>query len=246
MKRITAFIISIMLCFAFCLTAFADNIYIVDDKEDEFVPDIQVTTTVPETTTAASSGDSLFGDMGSLEDLFGDFKDTVSGGIDSILGEFGDSFGDLDFNFGTETTTSGEGQLPTVNNQDAPTQSNQAQQLVGSLPEATTKMPEETTAGTPVQQELASVIIVNNNGSDKDGLSGSTLTLIVFIAAIVLLILVAAIALVIMTRRTEYNSSVLDKSTIPSVEKPRGMAHLMNDNIRDDGNDYGNITYWNE
>ena len=245
MKRITAFIISIMLCFAFCLTAFADNIYIVDDKEDEFVPEIQVTTTVPETTTAASSGDSLFGDMGSLEDLFGDFKDTVSGGIDSIIGEFGDTFGDFNFDFGTEATTSGDGQLPTVNSQDAPTQSNQAQQLVGSLPEATTKTPEETTAGTQMQQELASVIIVNN-GSDNDSLSGSTLTLIVFIAAIVLLILVAAIVLVIMTKRTEYNSSVLDKSTIPSVEKPRGMAHLMNDNIRDDGNDYGNITYWND
>lgn len=246
MKRFAAFLISIMLCFAFCLTAFADNIYIVDDKEDEFVPDVQVTTTVPETTTAASSGDSILGDMGSLEDLFGDFKDTVSGGIDSILGEFGDTFGNLDFNFGTEATTTADTQLPTMNNQDAPTQSNQAQQLVDSLPEATTAKTEATTAGGQMQQEIASVIIVNNGSSDKDGLSGSTLTLIVFIGAIVLLILVAAVALVIMTRRTEYNSSVLDKSTIPSVEKPNGMAHLMNDNIRDDGNDYGNITYWNE
>lgn len=246
MKRITAFIISIMLCFAFCLTAFADNIYIVDDEEAAFVPDVQVTTTVPETTTAASSGDSILGDMGSLEDLFGDFKDTVSGGIDSILGEFSNGFGDFDFDFGTETTTAGgANQLPTINNQDTPTQSNQAQQMVEGLPENTTSAG-ASEAPTKAQQEIASVIIVNNGNSSDDGLSGSTLTLIVFIAAIVLLILVAAIVLVIMTRRTEYNSAVLDKSTIPSVEKPRGMSSLMNDNIRDDGNDYGNITYWNE
>lgn len=245
MKRITAFIISIMLCFAFCLTAFADNIYIVDDEEAAFVPDVQVATTVPETTTAAS-GDSIFGDMGSLEDLFGGLKDTVSGGIDSILGEFSDGFGDFDFDFGTETTIAGNtNQLPTINNQDAPTQSNQAQQMVEGLPENTTSAG-ASEVPTKVQQELASVIIVNNGNSSEDGLSGSTLTLIVFIAAIVLLILVAAIVLVIMTRRTEYNSAVLDKSTIPSVEKPRGMSSLMNDNIRDDGNDYGNITYWNE
>ena len=117
--------------------------------------------------------------------------------------------------------------------------------MVDGLPENTTSS-DTAEAPTKAQQELASVIIVNNGNSSDDGLSGITLTLIVFVAAIVLLILVAAIVLVIMTRRTEYNSAVLDKSTIPSVEKPRGMSSLMNDNIRDDGNDYGNITYWNE
>ena len=86
---------------------------------------------------------------------------------------------------------------------------------------------------------------MNNSDSEDDVLSGSTLTLLVFVGAIVLLILVAAIVLVLLTRRTEYNSSVMDKSTLPSVDKPSAMSNLLNDSIRDDGNDYGNITYWN-
>ncbi len=246
MKRITALIIAIMLCFAFSVTVFADNIYIVDDEEDAFVPDIQVTTTAPETTTAVS-GESIFGDMGSLEDMFGDFKETVGGGLDSLLSGLGDSFGDFNFNFGTESTTAGgSAQLPTINNSDKPTQSNQSQQLLENLPDTTTGVAENTTVASQSDEELPSVLIVNNGKDSEDGLSGSTLTLLVFIAAIVIIILAAAIILVLMTRRTEYNSSVMDKSTIPSVEKPKAMSQLMNDNISDDGNDYGNITYWNE
>ncbi len=246
MKRITALIIAIMLCFAFSVTVLADNIYIVDDEEAEFVPEIQVTTTQPETTTALQ-GDSLFGDMGSFEDMLGGLKDTLGGGIDSLLGGLGDSFGDFDFNFGTEgTTAGGSSQLPAIDNSDKPTQSSQAQQLLENLPDTTTSVAESTTQKSEQNEELPSVLIVNNGKDSDDGLSGSTLTLLVFVAAIVILILAAAIILVLMTRRTEYNSSVMDKSTIPSVEKPKAMSHLMNDNISDDGNDYGNITYWND
>ena len=93
--------------------------------------------------------------------------------------------------------------------------------------------------------EVHTIVIVEN-ANGETALSGSALTLIVFIAAIVIIILAAAIVLVIMTKRTEYNSSVMDKSTIPTVAKPRAMTDLLNDNIADDGNDYGNIAYWND
>jgi hypothetical protein len=49
-----------------------------------------------------------------------------------------------------------------------------------------------------------------------------------------------------MTKRTEYNSQVKSRSTIPSVSQPDALAQFMDDGIRDDGMDYGNITYWNK
>lgn len=248
MKRITTFILAIIMCIAFSVVSFADNIYIVEDDEPVFVPEV-TTTAPPETTTVQPttepSGGSIIGDMGQFEDYLGGFKDFISGGIDSIVGDFGD----FDFNFG-ETTTS---QIPpSIDNSDRPTYSNQSEQMVqGTKPttpenellnEVTTAVEENTTA----KNEVHSVLIVNGEKDDDGELSGSTLTLIVFIAAIVLLILVAAIVLVVMTKRTEHNSAVMDKSTIPGVAKPRGMSNMMNDNISDDGNDYGNITYWND
>ncbi len=250
MKRITTFILAVFLCIAFSVVSFADDIYIVDDEEPDFVPDVQVTTTAPaETTTAQqSSGDSLFGDMGSFEDYLGGFKDFIGDGIDSILGGF-DGF---DFNFG-ETTTSNNQTPPAIDNSDRPTHSNQSGQLSqNTVPAPTDKnnangntaaVPEENTTQ---KSEVHSVLIVNGEKNKDDTLSGSTLTLLVFIAAIVLLILVAAIVLVVLTKRTEHNSAVMDKSTIPSIAKPRAMSQLMNDNIGDDGNDYGNIAYWND
>jgi uncharacterized membrane protein len=70
--------------------------------------------------------------------------------------------------------------------------------------------------------------------------------LLVFVAAIVIIIITGAIVLVIMTKRTEYNSQVKSRSTIPSVSQPDALAQFMDDGIRDDGKDYGNITYWNK
>ena len=56
--------------------------------------------------------------------------------------------------------------------------------------------------------------------ADDSALSGSTLTIIVFVAAVLILILVIILALVIMTRRNEFNSKVMNRSTLPNVEKP--------------------------
>ncbi len=249
MKRISTFILAVFLCIAFSVVSFADDIYIVDDEEPDFVPDVQVTTTAPaETTTAQqSSGGSMFGDMGSFEDYLGGFKDFIGDGIDSILGGF-DGF---DFNFG-ETTTANNHTPPVIDDSGRPTQSNQSGQLSQNTNPApvtpntngsTATVPEENTTQ---KSEVHSVLVVNGEKDKDDMLSGSTLTLLVFIGAIVLLILVAAIILVVLTKRTEHNSAVMDKSTIPSIEKPRAMSQLMNDNIGDDGNDYGNIAYWND
>lgn len=251
MKRTTSFILAVFLFIAFSVVSFADNIYIVDDEEPVFVPDVQETTTsAPETTTAQSSG-GIFGDMGQLEDYFGDFKDFIGGGVESILGGFGD-LGDLgDLNIGGEATTSPA--PPSIDSGDAPTYSNQAGQMVqntkpsgsqnGGTVAGTTSANEENTTQ---KSEVHSVLIVQNGKDEKDGLSGSTLTLLVFVAAIVIIILAAAIILVVMTKRTEHNSAVMDKSTIPGIAKPRGMSGMMNDNIGEDGNDYGNIAYWND
>ena len=70
--------------------------------------------------------------------------------------------------------------------------------------------------------------------------------MLVFVAAIVIIIITGAIVLVIMTKRTEYNSQVKSRSTIPSVSQPDALAQFMDDGIRDDGKDYGNITYWDK
>ena len=229
-----------LICLMFSVVSFADNIYIVDDGEDEFVPDVVTTTAVaPETTTASSSSgtDSLLGDLGSIEDYLGDFSGMLGNGIDSILSEFEN----FDINIGN-TTTQPETQLPTINSGEKITQSQYAEKLTTEVASETVAQQQETTTR---ESELPSVRIVNGSEDKDDVLSGSTLTLLVFVAAIVLLILVAAIVLVLLTRRTEYNSSVMDKSTLPSVDKPSAMSHMTNDNIRDDGNDYGNITYWN-
>lgn len=56
--------------------------------------------------------------------------------------------------------------------------------------------------------------------ADDSALSGSTLTIVVFVAAVLILILVIILALVIMTRRNEFNSKVMNRSTLPNVEKP--------------------------
>lgn len=246
MKRTTAFIISVLLCFAFSVISFADDIYIVDDGEEPFVPDVQVTTTAPATTetTTSSGGSSIIGDTGALEGYFNDLKDKLGNGVDSLF----EGIGDFDFNLGTEnTTTSSGGQTPpSIDGGEKPTQSTQSQQMIQDAATNTTKPSEEKTTVVQGQGNEVHTIVIVENANGETALSGSALTLIVFIAAIVIIILAAAIVLVIMTKRTEYNSSVMDKSTIPTVAKPRAMTDLLNDNIADDGNDYGNIAYWND
>lgn len=246
MKRITAVFLSLLFCLLFSLTAFADDIYIVDDGEDVFVPVTETTTVAAEETTTASSSDSgigsFFEGFGSIDEYLGEFSGILGGGIDSILSGFENNFGQFD----TVPTTAAENttSLPSIDTGERPTQSQQLTTIPAATPAETTASENVTASGQ--KSEVASVLIVNGETDSQDGISGSTLTLLVFVAAIVVLILAAAIVLVIMTRRTEYHSAVMDKSTIPSVSKPRAMSQFSNDNIGDDGNDYSNITYWND
>ena len=239
MKRITAVILALLLCMMFSVVSFADNIYIVDDEEEEFIPDTQTTTTTTapaETTTQGSLLGDL-GNLGSLGDYFNGFSGMFDGGMESLF----EGFDQLLPGQNAETTQSA---LSPIDGGERPTQSQMAEDM--TLPDEESYTGQQDTVETTKQEELPSVLIVNGTNENASGISGSTLTLLVFIAAIVILILVGAIVLVLMTRRTEYNSAVMDKSTIPGVDKPRAMSQFSNDNIGDDGNDYGNITYWND
>lgn len=266
MKRITAFILSLLFCLIFSITSFADDIYIVEDGEDEFVPNIQttipVTTTVPDETTTSLSDSvgSIIGDAGTIDGYFDRITGSIEGGIDKIISGIGDgidqifpndmgALNDLVNNSGSPTTNAAPTtSLPTVNADDKPTQSQNAGEITTITPQQATEMTteEQTTSAQAQDVELPSVLIVNNGEDDSALLSGSTLTLLVFIAAIVILVLAVAVVLVLLTRRTEYASSVLNKSTIPSVEKPSALAQFFNDDIKDDRKDYGDIAYWNK
>lgn len=241
MKRVTAVILSLLLCVLFSVVSFADNIYIVDDEEEEFIPDTQTTTTTTAPAETTTSG-SLLGDLGDLGDLgnyFDGFTGILEGGFDSLLQGFDQLLP------GQNTADTTQPSLPAIDSGERPTQSQQADNM--TMPDEESYTGDQNAADAPVKdEELPSVLIVNGTNEKDTGISGSTLTLLVFVAAIVILILVGAIVLVLMTRRTEYNSAVMDKSTMPGVEKPRAMPQFSNDNIGDDGNDYGNITYWND
>lgn len=240
MKRIIAVILTLLCCILFSVMSFADDIYIVDDGEDAFVPDIPTTTTAPaETTTAASDSGSIFGDI-SFGDYFSGLSGLLGDGLDSIM----QGFDQLSPNANTAETT--QPSLPVLDSGERPTMSQQSDKMTVEGEESYTGQQQNVTEPAPKEEELPSVLIVNGTNEKDTGISGSTLTLLVFVAAVVILILIGAIVLVLMTRRTEYNSTVMDKSTIPSVEKPRAMSQFTNDNIDSDGNDYGNIAYWND
>lgn len=242
MKRITTVIFALLLCLTVSFVSFAEDIYIVDDGEEDFVPDIPTTTEPAETTTAAAGSDSLLGDLGSIGDYLDGFAGVLGDGLDSIFSEF-ENMDQFDINVNSPETTQPTTSLPTINSGEKITQSQFSNQLTTELAETAVQQQETTTA--VKENELPSVLIVNGSDDEDNILSGSTLTLLVFVAAIVVLILVAAIVLVLLTRRTEYNSAVMDKSTLPTVEKPKAMSQFTNDNIGEDGNDYGNIAYWN-
>ncbi|MCR5782955.1 MAG: hypothetical protein K6G90_09515 [Clostridia bacterium] len=80
----------------------------------------------------------------------------------------------------------------------------------------------EPTAGTAPQGDgIVRYTVEGVTQKNEDAaLSGSTLTIVVFVAAVLILILVIILALVIMTRRNEFNSKVMNRSTLPNVEKP--------------------------
>lgn len=246
MKRITAILFAVILILSMPVMSFADDIYIIEDEEENYIPEVPTTTKTEETTT--KTAESLFGDV-DLEGAFGDLTGMLGGGLDSILSEFEGAFGDFQIgDFG--------GNKEEENNQLQPIQPETpvtVKPVITTSPEKQTEKQENNNSGeTATQQpqnhepEVPSVLIVNQNGNQNDRLSGSTLTLLVFIAAIVIIIITGAIVLVIMTKRTEYNSQVKSRSTIPSVEQPDALAQFMDDGIADDGKDYGNITYWNK
>lgn len=244
MKRTASFISAVIVCLLLAVTAFAENVYIVDD-EDDFIP--PETTTVPQTQPETTTRQSLIGNS--------DFGDTIDSYIDSFAGKIGEGMDSIISGFGqyqnqannqgnaAEAPTS---QLPSVNSGSSGGNTYYSSGITTSpaAENTTAPAPETTAPGTQANTELASVLIVNNAENSSSGISGSTLTLIVFIAAVVIVILVVAIVLVVMTRKTEFNSAVMNKSTIPSVERPGNLAQLMDDDIPDDG-DYSNIAYWN-
>lgn len=247
MKRIPTIVLTVLFCLLFAVMSFAENIYIIDD-DDDFVPQ---TTTAPsekpaETTTAPSGIGSIIGNGEALDGYLGDLSDKIGSGLDSVLSGLGDTLNQWgSYNPMGESTTA-DLTSASGDSSSRPSYSvsitTAAETTAPSQPETTTVPADNTTK----KEEVASVLVVNQASDNSQGLSGSTLTLIVFIAAIVLLVLVALIVLVLMTRRTEYNSAVMHKSTLPSVDQPKTLSQFMEDDIGDDGVDYGNIAYWND
>ncbi len=251
MKRASAIISVILCCLIMSVTVFAEEIYIIEDGEDEFVPVETTTVQQAETTTASSTNDGGFNlDADSISGYLDSIADKLGGSFDSIM----DGFDGFDFNFGnsTETTTSSglssvqPGNYPNANQSGSMTTYPNSQNN-GSQNGQQSANDEENTTWAVVEEELPSVLIVGGNTNDSSmALSGSTLTLLVFIAAIIILVLVVVIVLVVMTRRTEFNSSVKQKSTLPSVDRPTTLAQFIEDDIPSDGKDYSDIAYWNK
>ena len=245
MKQLITIIFAILFCLTLPVVCYADNIYIVEDEEDDFVPQIPTTTTKPAETTTAGSAGSIFGDSEGLDNILSDFSGILGDGLDSILSGF-EGIGDFDFNFGDKNDDTPDEGLQPMDPGEAET----VRPAVTTNPNSQTQngqtdvKEENTTKSSQQNEELPSVLIVNQGNISDDRISGSTLTLLVFVAAIVIIILAGAIVLVIMTKRTEYNSSVRSRSTIPGVEQPSALAQFLEDDVRDDGKDYGNINYW--
>ena len=243
MKKFAAIIFAMLFCLTVPVISYADDIYYVEDEEEEFIPQTTTTTTKPAETTTASSGDSILGDMGDLGDYFNGIGDYLSGGLDSIISGFEDGLGDFNFGGNSSNDDSQQQGLQPI----TPGESATVSPAVTTSPDSQTQSGQPSAAEPSTNkygEELPSVLIVNQADASDDSISGSTLTLLVFVAAIVIIILAGAIVLVIMTKRTEYNSSVRSRSTIPGVQQPDALAQFLDDDIKDDGKDYGNITYW--
>lgn len=245
MKRASAIIVAVICCLIMPLTAFADDIYIIEDGEDEFVPAETTTVEQAETTTASLQEGGLNIDTDSISDYLSSITDSFSGSIDSIIS----GFEGFDFNFGNSTETTTSSQLSGIQAGDY-THANQSGSMT-TYPNNSNNMQsgqqEESTTAAVVEEELPSVLVVGDNSEDASwGLSGSTLTMLVFIAAVAILILVVVIVLIIMTRKTEFNSAVKQKSTLPTVERPSTLAQFIEDDIPSDGKDYSDIAYWNK
>jgi uncharacterized membrane protein len=251
MKRASAFILALLLSLAWSVTVFAEDIFIVEDGEDEFIVNTPTTTKPAETTTASSSSgleDLIDGDT--LSGYFDSFKDKFGDGFDSFMNDLGSWEGFGKNQNTAETTTS----IPKVDGGSyvPVTQSAALTTYPSSEPASAERSSDDDDAENDKsdEEELPSVLIVNGTDDDDSwGISGSALTLIVFIAAIVILILVVVVVLVIMTRKTEFDSSVKNKSTIPGVDKSDSLARFIegdDEDNSDDGNNYSNITYWED
>lgn len=250
MKRTTAILLAALFGLLFSITAFADNVYVVEDDDNYVPPTTAPATTQPaETTTSPLSGiDSLI-DRDAIDGYLGNFSDKIGSGIDSILSRVEGGLDQWQAGNTADATTQSSASNGSIS-YTRPASSHYSQSLTTvpaaeNTAETTASALEEGTTSAPVP-EVASVLIVNQAQDNPSGVSGSMLTLIVFVAAVVILVLAAVIALILMTRRTEFNSAVMNKSTIPSAPQPRTLSEFLNDDIADDGKDYGNIAYWND
>lgn len=240
MKRASALIAVILCCLMMSVSVFAEEIYIIEDGEDDFIPAETTTAAQAETTTAPSDG-GLNADIGSIGDYLGSVAEQLGGSLGSIL----DGFDDFDFNFGNDTETTTASGLPDVQAGNYPT-ANKSDTMT-TYPDTENGQKEEGTTSIVVEEELPSVLVINGNTQDDSwALSGSTLTLLVFIVAVIILVLVVIIVLVVMTRKTEYNSAVKQKTTLNSVDRPSTLAQFIEDDTPSDNKDYSDIAYWNK
>lgn len=251
MKRTSALIFALLFCLLMPLSVFADDIYIIEDGEDDFIAAVETTTVAETETTTEANDENVLGiDTDSIGGYINEIADKLGGSVGSVL----EGLDGFDFDFGNDDSEQADTTVSTtVSGIQAAeyTQANQASSMT-TYPNADNNGQQvqetegETTTQASVQEELPSVLIINNASDNSSSVSGSTLTILVFVAAVVILVLVVIIVLIVMTRKTEFNSAVKSKSTLPTVERPSALAQFIEDDIPDDGKDYSDIAYWNK
>ncbi len=264
MKKSVSVMFAILLLIAFQVVSFADNVYIVDDGEDDFVPETTTLTptTEPSVTTTGGLLDAAANGEGVVDGILDRFSGVLDGDADSLLSRLQGIGGNNETTTASQNVT--QNNLPQIN---VP-QNGYVQSGSGSLsPAGTTSAQGGVTASPTTTQnnaanqteapadnddageEVASVLVVNSANKSNMKLDGSTLTLVVFIAAVIIIVLTAAIILIFMTRRTEFDSEVKRKSTIPNSPQPgilKEFADDADDFLDDDEkDDYSDISYWN-
>lgn len=246
-KKILSFFIGLtfIVCI-FSLTAFSEDYEIYDDQEEYLYDDpAPVEPTTKKTMTTSPSGNF---NISGGSDIFGKIGQTIEEGINKLMEGLN----------GETPTKSPNSQQPTptapqtnasVNtqssynpgsyNSNSSVNTNQnVGQANGTTPPVSQAQPVAPTTQSPTTTEPGTLAVISN---EKETLSGSTLTAIAFVGGIVILILVLALILVILTRRTEFDSKVKKRTTLPNAEDTRVPYDLTNDDIVDDGKDYANI-----
>lgn len=246
MKRTISLFLIILLCLSFTVISFGE--YVVEDNQNQYNG---------EDNQDSDSGDS--GDSGApttavtttsksqLDDYFSKITGALDSGLNSLLsGLKGNSQTTQSSTTTTTVVATTSSGLKDAQGYGSATSTVASGATAASQAQTTNQAAVQTTTAS-VATTAENVTIAGVNSADNgnnSSLSGSALTIVVFVAAVAILLLAIVVVLVIITRKTSFNSEVMNKSTLPSVDKPKTPSAYSNDDIADDGKDYSDISYW--